>query len=290
MPYISTTPARLINPCTGSQNCTSPFSYKNVLKLTNKGDEFNRLVSQQQISGNLDSPEGGFDAIMQVAVCEVGNPPSTTTACLLLHGGPMLTAAGHLQEQIGWRNVTRLLVFSTDAGFHFAGDGKLGGIVLPNDGRCHLENNMYTMSHYYVGAGSCPPPPLEGAPPGSLSLCSVASAGLPLHRPLGSETERPQHPDHLRRHRGVPAGLQGGPEPRRSSPAHPAPSYRLPVHLFQELKNLIPKSAVGTLSSNSSNVIKLIIDAYNVSQTLPPGCRRRRRPRWQLRPARLHVL
>uniref|UniRef100_A0AAQ4RXM4 Integrin beta n=1 Tax=Gasterosteus aculeatus aculeatus TaxID=481459 RepID=A0AAQ4RXM4_GASAC len=122
MPYISTTPARLINPCTGNQNCTSPFSYKNVLKLTDKGDEFNRLVSQQQISGNLDSPEGGFDAIMQVAVCE---------------------------NQIGWRNVTRLLVFSTDAGFHFAGDGKLGGIVLPNDGRCHLENNMYTMSHYY---------------------------------------------------------------------------------------------------------------------------------------------
>ncbi len=54
------------------------------------------------------------------------------------------------QEHIGWRNVTRLLVFSTDAGFHFAGDGKLGGIVLPNDGKCHLENNMYTMSHYYV--------------------------------------------------------------------------------------------------------------------------------------------
>lgn len=54
------------------------------------------------------------------------------------------------QEHIGWRNVTRLLVFSTDAGFHFAGDGKLGGIVLPNDGRCHLENDMYTMSHYYV--------------------------------------------------------------------------------------------------------------------------------------------
>lgn len=54
------------------------------------------------------------------------------------------------QDQIGWRNVTRLLVFSTDAGFHFAGDGKLGGIVLPNDGKCHLENNVYTMSHYYV--------------------------------------------------------------------------------------------------------------------------------------------
>lgn len=32
---------------------------------------------------------------------------------------------------------------------------------------------------------------------------------------------------------------------------------------------MIPKSAVGTLSSNSSNVINLIIDAYNVSQTAP---------------------
>jgi hypothetical protein len=35
--------------------------------------------------------------------------------------------------------------------------------------------------------------------------------------------------------------------------------------LSQELKNLIPKSAVGILSANSSNVINLIIDAYNVS-------------------------
>ncbi|XP_042338312.1 integrin beta-1-like, partial [Plectropomus leopardus] len=183
-PYISTTPARLSNPCTGNQNCTSPFSYKNVLKLTDKGDEFNRLVSQQQISGNLDSPEGGFDAIMQVAVCE---------------------------EQIGWRNVTRLLVFSTDAGFHFAGDGKLGGIVLPNDGKCHLENNKYTMSHYY-------------------DYPSIAHLVQKLSdhniQTIFAVTEEFQ-----------------------------------PV--YKELKNLIPKSAVGTLSSNSSNVIKLIIDAYN---------------------------
>lgn len=71
MPYISTTPAKLLNPCTGDQNCTSPFSYKNVLKLTSNGQQFNTLVGQQQISGNLDSPEGGFDAIMQVAVCGV---------------------------------------------------------------------------------------------------------------------------------------------------------------------------------------------------------------------------
>ena len=127
MPYISTTPAKLRNPCTNEQNCTSPFIYKNVLSLTDKGDVFNELVGKQCISGNLDSPEGGFDAIMQVVVC------------------------GSL---IGWRNVTRLLVFSTDAGFHFAGDGKLGGIVLPNDGQCHLENDVYTMSHYYVSVSA----------------------------------------------------------------------------------------------------------------------------------------
>ncbi|XP_037386868.1 integrin beta-1-A-like isoform X1 [Pygocentrus nattereri] len=184
MPYISTTPAKLLNPCTADQNCTSPFSYKNVLKLTKNGAEFNKLVSKQQISGNLDSPEGGFDAIMQVAVCG---------------------------EQIGWRNVTRLLVFSTDAGFHFAGDGKLGGIVLPNDGKCHLKDNMYTMSHYY-------------------DYPSIAHLVQKLSdnniQTIFAVTEEFQS-------------------------------------VYKELKNLIPKSAVGTLSSNSSNVIKLIIDAYN---------------------------
>ncbi|CAF97757.1 unnamed protein product, partial [Tetraodon nigroviridis] len=261
MPYISTTPARLINPCTSNQNCTSPFSYKNVLKLTDKGEEFNRLVSQQQISGNLDSPEGGFDAIMQVAVCEVGGVSRGLPLRLPLRSVPLLTTAcSLLQNEIGWRDVTRLLVFSTDAGFHFAGDGKLGGIVLPNDGKCHLENNMYTMSHYYVRPGRRP---ACGHLRARFSLGSVAFAGLPLHRPSGAETERPQHPDHLRRHRGVPARLQGGRELWCTSDTHPARSYRLPSGLFQELKNLIPKSAVGTLSSNSSNVINLIIDAYN---------------------------
>jgi protocadherin alpha len=54
------------------------------------------------------------------------------------------------EVMIAWRNVTRLLVFSIDARFHFAGDGNLGGIVLPNDGQCHQEHNVYTMIHYYV--------------------------------------------------------------------------------------------------------------------------------------------
>ncbi|XP_044280590.1 integrin beta-1 isoform X1 [Varanus komodoensis] len=184
MPYISTTPAKLKNPCTGDVNCTSPFSYKNVLNFTSDGSLFNKLVGEQQISGNLDSPEGGFDAIMQVAVCG---------------------------SKIGWRNVTRLLVFSTDAGFHFAGDGKLGGIVLPNDGQCHLNNNMYTMSHYY------------DYPSIAHLVQKLSDNNIQIIFAVTQEFQ--------------------------------------PV--YKELKNLIPKSAVGTLSSNSSNVIQLIIDAYN---------------------------
>ncbi|KAJ8268700.1 hypothetical protein COCON_G00138720 [Conger conger] len=82
MPDISTTPAKLLNPCTGDQNCTSPFSYKNVLKLTSDGQQFNRLVSQQQISGNLDSSKGVFDAIMQVAVCGVGHGRCECRVCI----------------------------------------------------------------------------------------------------------------------------------------------------------------------------------------------------------------
>uniref|UniRef100_A0A673MIY7 Integrin beta n=1 Tax=Sinocyclocheilus rhinocerous TaxID=307959 RepID=A0A673MIY7_9TELE len=183
MPFILMTPKYLKNPCFPN-DCSAPFSYKNVLNLTDDGALFSQEVSQQKTSGNLDSPEAGFDAIMQVVVCT---------------------------EVIGWRNVTRLLVFSTDAGFHFAGDGKLGGIVRPNDGKCHLENNMYTMSNYF------------DYPTISQLVDTLSDNNI---QTIFAVTEQ----------------------------------FR---DLYQELSALIPKSAVGTLSTNSSNVIQLIIDAYN---------------------------
>lgn len=46
-------------------------------------------------------------------------------------------------------------MFATDDGFHIAGDGKLGAILTPNDGRCHLEDNMYKKSNEFVSA-PCP--------------------------------------------------------------------------------------------------------------------------------------
>ncbi|XP_035688245.1 integrin beta-1-like [Branchiostoma floridae] len=120
MPYVSTVPKKLLEPCSG---CAAPFGYKNVLPLTTRTNMFTQELNLQEISGNLDAPEGGFDAMMQAAVCT---------------------------GEIGWRNgSTHLLVFSTDSSFHYAGDGKLGGIVTPNDGRCHLDDDMmYTFSNY----------------------------------------------------------------------------------------------------------------------------------------------
>ncbi|XP_077381113.1 integrin beta-1-like isoform X2 [Festucalex cinctus] len=174
MADISTTPASFQNRA----------SYKNILQLTNDGNQFYQLLSQQQISGNLDSPEGSSDAVMQVAVCE---------------------------EQIGWRNGPRLLVIATDAGFHFAGDGQLGGVKLPNDGNCHLENNMYTMSHSY------------DHPSITQLVQKLRDHNIPT---IFAVTEELQP-------------------------------------IYKELTNQIPRSAMATLSSNSSNVIKLIMDAYN---------------------------
>lgn len=90
------------------------------MKLNTDANLFEREVRKAKVSGNIDDPEGGSDALMQVIVCH---------------------------EEIGWRNQShRIVVFSTDAEFHYAGDGKLGGIVKPNDGKCHMENHEYTHS------------------------------------------------------------------------------------------------------------------------------------------------
>lgn len=65
------------------------------MTLDNNHTKFSIEVSQARVSGNLDTPEGGFDAIMQAIVCK---------------------------KEIGWRDQARhLLVFSTDADFHIAG-------------------------------------------------------------------------------------------------------------------------------------------------------------------------
>ncbi|PIK50534.1 putative integrin beta G subunit isoform X1 [Apostichopus japonicus] len=85
-----------------------------------------RTIDQLQVSGNLDAPEGGMDALMQVTVCKVS-----------------ITRGDWLEDM-----ARHLVIFTTDASFHYAGDGKLGGIVKPNDGNCYTTalDNTYTMS------------------------------------------------------------------------------------------------------------------------------------------------
>ena len=52
-------------------NSDPPFSFQNVIKLTSELSDFTNKLQKERISGNLDAPEGGFDAILQAAVCRV---------------------------------------------------------------------------------------------------------------------------------------------------------------------------------------------------------------------------
>jgi hypothetical protein len=45
-------------------------------------------------------------------------------------------------DRIGWRRQSRKIVLvATDGDFHYAMDGKLLGILEPNDGSCHLNGS-----------------------------------------------------------------------------------------------------------------------------------------------------
>ncbi|CAM9102926.1 unnamed protein product, partial [Lampetra planeri] len=123
-PFSYTAPKYQENPCSGYKlfpNCVPTFGFRHILSLTDKVDRFNEEVQKQMVSRNRDAPEGGFDAILQAAVCK---------------------------NKIGWRKEAyHLLVFATDDVPHLALDGRLGGLVQPNDGLCHLnENNEYSAS------------------------------------------------------------------------------------------------------------------------------------------------
>uniref|UniRef100_A0A671PNA3 Integrin beta n=1 Tax=Sinocyclocheilus anshuiensis TaxID=1608454 RepID=A0A671PNA3_9TELE len=121
LPFIKITREELANPCSVDFECLPTFGYRHLLSLTSSTDKFNEIISKQQVSANIDVPECGFDAIMQAAVCG---------------------------DRIGWRNDSmKLLVFVSDADSHFGMDSKMSGIVVPNDGECHLDdNNEYSMT------------------------------------------------------------------------------------------------------------------------------------------------
>lgn len=107
---------RLKNPC--HNYCLAPYTFRNHLSLTNNTRRFSEEIKNTTYSTNLDDPEADLDALMQAIVCK---------------------------EEIGWReNARHLLVLSTDSEYHIAGDGKLAGLVIPHDGKCHMDNHMYS--------------------------------------------------------------------------------------------------------------------------------------------------
>ncbi|CAF0786166.1 unnamed protein product [Didymodactylos carnosus] len=120
-PFVQPAP-NTSRPCPSNFQgaCVKAYGFKHHLSLSENVKEFEHQVREAPVSGNIDAPEGGLDAIMQAIVCD---------------------------NVIGWRNDSRkLIVFSTDAGFHYAGDGRVTGIIDPNDGECHMLNNEYTYS------------------------------------------------------------------------------------------------------------------------------------------------
>jgi len=112
MPYASTVTEHLKNPCDKGV-CSPVFGFKHQLSITEDGEKFKDAVENTTISGNIDSPEGGFDALMQIAVC---------------------------QSTIGWRDdALRVILYASDASPHIALDGKLAAILESNDKQCHLQ-------------------------------------------------------------------------------------------------------------------------------------------------------
>lgn len=72
-PFINTIESVRKRPCrkTHEGPCQPSFSFKHVLQLTEDVVKFTRKAENVSISSNIDNPEAGFDAIMQVAVCQV---------------------------------------------------------------------------------------------------------------------------------------------------------------------------------------------------------------------------
>lgn len=108
------------------------------------------------------------------------------------------------QEKIGWRkDALHLLVFTTDDVPHIALDGKLGGLVQPHDGQCHLnEANEYTASSQMVRAGDPSPAPVTLPMVQVLIWPSKPSSGLLL-------TGFPIHSRDWLSSPSSPAGLPG---------------------------------------------------------------------------------
>ncbi|RLU15411.1 hypothetical protein DMN91_012405 [Ooceraea biroi] len=123
MPYIF--PGHEENPCKSEHAvCTPLYSFWHHLELTNNIPRFIHEVNYSSVTGNVDNLEGGLDGVVQAIVCD---------------------------QQVGWAHQARkLMLVATDGLLHFAGEGKLGGVVHRQDLQCHLdERGRYSSAAEY---------------------------------------------------------------------------------------------------------------------------------------------
>ena len=67
MPYISLVRGKNCQ----TDRCQEPYSYQHQMNLSSNAELFKQRVKNAPISGNIDNPEGGFDALMQVKLASV---------------------------------------------------------------------------------------------------------------------------------------------------------------------------------------------------------------------------
>ena len=93
--------------------CAKSFDYAHVVSLTNSSDLFKSSIEDIITSGNVDDPEDPLGAILQAVVCK---------------------------DLVGWGEKSQKIIFiMTNDVLHTAGDGRLAGLVKPNDGQCHTQ-------------------------------------------------------------------------------------------------------------------------------------------------------
>ncbi|XP_015600660.1 integrin beta-nu isoform X2 [Cephus cinctus] len=120
MPYIF--PGYEDNPCQAEHaTCAPLYSFRHHMTLSGDVQEFIKKVNASDVTGNVDNLEGGLDGVVQAVVCG---------------------------EQVGWGHQARkLMLVATDGSLHFAGDGKLGGVVHRQDFMCYLNSDgEYSMA------------------------------------------------------------------------------------------------------------------------------------------------
>ncbi|XP_023376897.1 integrin beta-2, partial [Pteropus vampyrus] len=150
LPFVNTHPEKLKNPCPNKEKeCQPPFAFRHVLKLTDNSNQFQTEVGKQLISGNLDAPEGGLDAMMQVAACPVRPCRGFVSGRLVPASGPSDRASlvqdypsvGQLAHKLAESNIQPIFAVTKRMVKTYEVRG-LG--VLSNRARCSHVSRMMT--------------------------------------------------------------------------------------------------------------------------------------------------